>query len=191
MKVNPLADWSANADVMAEIQTVSVCHRHELVSRNYLSIGCMPCTSPVRPGEKMLALAAGAGQGQGRVRHPHRLPRTPGDGHLMAFYSNGRLADDPWAGPRNPDHGARLAGASQPKRSLPDSACACKLEPGISTVEADRCSTSARHLARSRSRSRSLPTAVATRWGGCCARRLGYTRARCAPWATFCSTRCS
>ena len=25
--------------------------RHEMIKHNYLSIGCIPCTSPVRPGE--------------------------------------------------------------------------------------------------------------------------------------------
>ena len=49
VKVNPLAAWTA-ADVAAHVR------RHEvptnpLHERGYLSIGCAPCTSPVKPGE--------------------------------------------------------------------------------------------------------------------------------------------
>ena len=49
VKVNPLADWSAQ-DVLAAMDRFGL-PRHELVAKNYLSIGCMPCTSPVRQGE--------------------------------------------------------------------------------------------------------------------------------------------
>ncbi len=48
-KVNPLADWSA-ADILAYFKAHDL-PRHDLVAKNYLSIGCIPCTSPVRPGE--------------------------------------------------------------------------------------------------------------------------------------------
>jgi phosphoadenylyl-sulfate reductase (thioredoxin) len=49
VKVNPLAAWTS-ADVAEHVR------RHEvptnpLHARGYLSIGCAPCTSPVRPGE--------------------------------------------------------------------------------------------------------------------------------------------
>lgn len=49
LKFNPLADWSAG-----EISDYIRRHdlpRHPLVSRGYPSIGCAPCTSPVRAGE--------------------------------------------------------------------------------------------------------------------------------------------
>ncbi len=49
IKVNPLADWT-----MQEIDAYLATHgipRHPLVAKNYLSIGCIPCTTPVRPGE--------------------------------------------------------------------------------------------------------------------------------------------
>ncbi len=49
VKVNPLADWSAK-DVLAAMDRFGL-PRHELVAKNYLSIGCVPCTSPVRQGE--------------------------------------------------------------------------------------------------------------------------------------------
>ena len=48
-KVNPLADWSA-ADILAYMAANDL-PPHEMVQKNYLSIGCIPCTSPVRPGE--------------------------------------------------------------------------------------------------------------------------------------------
>jgi phosphoadenylyl-sulfate reductase (thioredoxin) len=49
VKVNPLARWSA-ADVASYVEA----HRvpvNPLHARGYPSIGCVPCTSPVRPGE--------------------------------------------------------------------------------------------------------------------------------------------
>ncbi len=49
VKVNPLADWT-----LQDIDTYLDQHavpRHPLVARNYLSIGCIPCTTPVKPGE--------------------------------------------------------------------------------------------------------------------------------------------
>jgi phosphoadenosine phosphosulfate reductase len=49
LKVNPLAGWSA-----AEVSGYMDRHdlpRHPLVARGYASIGCAPCTSPVRPWE--------------------------------------------------------------------------------------------------------------------------------------------
>ena len=61
VKVNPLADWSAK-DVLAAMDR-SGLPRHELVAKNYLSIGCMPCTSPVRPGED-----ARAGRWRGKAK---------------------------------------------------------------------------------------------------------------------------
>jgi phosphoadenosine phosphosulfate reductase len=48
-KLNPLADWSA-LDILDYFETHDL-PRHDLVAKNYLSIGCIPCTSPVRPGE--------------------------------------------------------------------------------------------------------------------------------------------
>lgn len=49
VKVNPLADWGP-----AELQAYADKHGlmpHPLVADGYLSIGCMPCTDPVKPGE--------------------------------------------------------------------------------------------------------------------------------------------
>ncbi|WP_282129000.1 phosphoadenylyl-sulfate reductase [Roseobacter litoralis] len=49
IKVNPLAYWQAGdvADYVAENRLP----RHPLVAQGYPSIGCAPCTSPVRSGE--------------------------------------------------------------------------------------------------------------------------------------------
>jgi len=49
IKVNPLADWGPR-----ELQAYADLHQlpsHPLVAQGYLSIGCMPCTDPVAPGE--------------------------------------------------------------------------------------------------------------------------------------------
>ncbi|TYC51487.1 phosphoadenylyl-sulfate reductase [Rhodobacterales bacterium] len=49
VKVNPLADWSSE-----EILDYARTHElppHPLVAQGYPSIGCMPCTSKVAPGE--------------------------------------------------------------------------------------------------------------------------------------------
>ncbi len=49
LKVNPLAHWDG-----AAIRAYMAAHglpAHPLVARGYPSIGCAPCTTPVRPGE--------------------------------------------------------------------------------------------------------------------------------------------
>ncbi|EPX75516.1 phosphoadenylyl-sulfate reductase [Salipiger mucosus] len=49
IKVNPLAHW-AREDVQAYMDENRL-PRHPLVAQGYPSIGCQPCTSPVKPGE--------------------------------------------------------------------------------------------------------------------------------------------
>ena len=49
LKVNPLASWEPK-DVAAYIKEHSL-PGHPLVPKGYLSIGCAPCTSPVKEGE--------------------------------------------------------------------------------------------------------------------------------------------
>ncbi len=49
VKVNPLADWTAS-----EVLDYAKSHKlppHPLVAQGYPSIGCLPCTSKVAPGE--------------------------------------------------------------------------------------------------------------------------------------------
>lgn len=62
IKINPLAAWT-----QAMIDRYFATHRlpkHPLVAKNYLSIGCLPCTSPVRPGEDV---RAGRWRGRGKT----------------------------------------------------------------------------------------------------------------------------
>ncbi|MET4101874.1 phosphoadenosine phosphosulfate reductase [Roseovarius sp. MBR-78] len=49
IKVNPLAHW-AREDIRTYMEENRL-PRHPLVSKGYPSIGCMPCTTPVREGE--------------------------------------------------------------------------------------------------------------------------------------------
>ena len=50
IKVNPLAHWSAE-NVKAHADRYDL-PAHPLAAEGYLSIGCVPCTSRVRPGEE-------------------------------------------------------------------------------------------------------------------------------------------
>lgn len=49
LRVNPLAHWRREdvQDYMVE----NKLPRHPLVAKGYASIGCAPCTSPIKPGE--------------------------------------------------------------------------------------------------------------------------------------------
>ncbi len=49
LKVNPLADW--DKDRLDAYMTEHDLPAHPLVEQGYLSIGCAPCTSVVKPGE--------------------------------------------------------------------------------------------------------------------------------------------
>ena len=49
VKINPLADWSA-ADILDYAKSHNL-PPHPLVAEGYPSIGCLPCTSKVAPGE--------------------------------------------------------------------------------------------------------------------------------------------
>lgn len=53
IKINPLADWSRD-DILARFEA-SKLPRHPLEADGFLSIGCMPCTDRVRPGEDIRA----------------------------------------------------------------------------------------------------------------------------------------
>lgn len=74
IKINPLAHWTAHS-ILSYLETHSL-PRHPLVAKNYLSIGCIPCTSPVKPGED-----ARAGRWRGREKVEcglHTLPLYAG-----------------------------------------------------------------------------------------------------------------
>jgi len=62
IKINPLVGWSAS-DVLKYIASAGL-PRHPLVAKGFPSIGCLPCTSPVRPGEDE---RAGRWRGRGKV----------------------------------------------------------------------------------------------------------------------------
>ncbi len=49
IKVNPLAHWGR--EDIQEYMVENRLPRHPLVARGYPSIGCAPCTTPVKPGE--------------------------------------------------------------------------------------------------------------------------------------------
>ena len=49
IKINPLAHWTARS-VLSYLESHDL-PRHPLVAKNYPSIGCIPCTTPVKPGE--------------------------------------------------------------------------------------------------------------------------------------------
>ena len=49
IKINPLANWSAN-EVWDYIKKNKLPY-NKLHDRNYPSIGCVPCTRPIKPGE--------------------------------------------------------------------------------------------------------------------------------------------
>ena len=49
LKINPLAHWSS--EDLQEYIINNRLPRHPLVAQGYPSIGCAPCTSPVKPGE--------------------------------------------------------------------------------------------------------------------------------------------
>ncbi len=49
VKINPLVGWSAG-DLLDYIKREGL-PPHPLVAKGFPSIGCLPCTSPVRPGE--------------------------------------------------------------------------------------------------------------------------------------------
>ncbi len=62
VKVNPLVSWTAS-DLLAYIREAEL-PPHPLVAKGYPSIGCLPCTSPVKPGEDV---RAGRWRGRGKT----------------------------------------------------------------------------------------------------------------------------
>ena len=74
LKINPLADWSkAELDAYFEEHRLP---RHSLEAQGYLSIGCAPCTSKVRPGEDP---RAGRWRGGDKVECGIHQPAVPGE----------------------------------------------------------------------------------------------------------------
>ncbi|MEO0995667.1 MAG: phosphoadenylyl-sulfate reductase [Pseudomonadota bacterium] len=83
LKVNPLASWSATR--LRAYMARHTLPAHPLVARGYLSTGCMPCTSPVKPGEDPRAgrwrgrakAECGIHIDAGVVRRPAGHPASP------------------------------------------------------------------------------------------------------------------
>ncbi len=75
VKVNPLAAWTA-ADVAAHLSRFDV-PTNPLHARGYLSIGCEPCTTPVKSGEDP---RAGRWRGREKTECGLHVDRTPGAG---------------------------------------------------------------------------------------------------------------
>ncbi len=74
IKFNPLAYWPAIK--IRDYLDAFDLPRHPLVAKSYFSIGCIPCTSPVRPGEDQ---RAGRWRGTGKVECGlHTLPLYAG-----------------------------------------------------------------------------------------------------------------
>ena len=61
VKVNPLVTWTAG-DILAYIKQAGL-PPHPLVAKGFPSIGCLPCTSAIRPGED-----ARAGRWRGKAK---------------------------------------------------------------------------------------------------------------------------
>ena len=93
IKINPLVGWSSS-DVLKYIADAGL-PRHPLVAKGFPSIGCLPCTSPVKPGEDERA-GRWRGRGQGRVRHPCRSARSR-IRHLMPLWRREGFVEDAWA----------------------------------------------------------------------------------------------
>src|SRR5579872_5850780 len=62
VKVNPLIGWSAS-EILDYIRAADL-PPHPLVAKGFPSIGCLPCTTPVRPGEDA---RAGRWRGRGKI----------------------------------------------------------------------------------------------------------------------------
>ncbi len=81
LKINPLIDWSA-ADIDAYFEAHDL-PRHPLVEQGYLSIGCAPCTRPVKPGEDP---RAGRWSGWEKTECGIHVPGEAGDKDLPPDY---------------------------------------------------------------------------------------------------------
>ena len=74
LKLNPLADWD-KARLNAYFDEHALPH-HPLEAEGYLSIGCAPCTSKVRPGEDP---RSGRWRGWDKVECGIHVPEKPGE----------------------------------------------------------------------------------------------------------------
>ncbi|WP_448664897.1 phosphoadenylyl-sulfate reductase [Sphingomonas sp. CJ20] len=80
MKFNPLADWTR--DDIAAYFTAHDLPRHPLEAQGYMSIGCAPCTSIVKPGEDP---RAGRWRGWDKTECGIHTPTGDGEPDLPVF----------------------------------------------------------------------------------------------------------
>lgn len=80
LKINPLADWTKD-DLNAYFEAHDLS-RHPLEAEGYLSIGCAPCTSVVKPGEDP---RAGRWRGWDKVECGIHGGREPGPDEEPVF----------------------------------------------------------------------------------------------------------
>jgi phosphoadenosine phosphosulfate reductase len=80
MKFNPLADWTKD-DIAAYFEAHDL-PRHPLEAQGYLSIGCAPCTSVVKPGEDP---RSGRWRGWDKTECGIHTPVDDGDPNLPVF----------------------------------------------------------------------------------------------------------
>ncbi len=74
LKINPLGDWTKD-----DLETYFAAHdlpRHPLEAQGYLSVGCAPCTSTVKPGEDP---RAGRWRGWDKTECGIHTPGAPSD----------------------------------------------------------------------------------------------------------------
>lgn len=83
LKINPLGDWT-KADLEAYF-TEHDLPRHPLEAKGYLSVGCEPCTTAVKPGEDP---RAGRWRGWDKTECGIHSPNNPaaGEGELPPGY---------------------------------------------------------------------------------------------------------
>lgn len=75
LKINPLGDWT-KADLEAYFEEHKL-PRHPLEAQGYLSVGCEPCTSTVKPGEDP---RAGRWRGWDKTECGIHSPNNPANG---------------------------------------------------------------------------------------------------------------
>jgi len=80
LKFNPLADWTRE-DIAAWFVEHDLPH-HPLEAQGYLSIGCAPCTSVVKPGEDP---RSGRWRGWEKTECGIHMPVDDGDPNLPVF----------------------------------------------------------------------------------------------------------
>lgn len=84
LKINPLGDWTK--DDLEAYFTEHDLPRHPLEAQGYLSVGCAPCTSTVKPGEDP---RAGRWRGWDKTEcgiHSSNNPQSGDDGDLPPGY---------------------------------------------------------------------------------------------------------